>query len=366
MGMNPAVVAKSAKNVLRALEINFNRLAGHEFVPKARDRLNIETSSICNLKCRFCAYDKKQSAKISMKNEFFVDCVTQALDLGYRKFELTPCTGDVFMDRHIFGKLEFLDNNPDVVSYDFFTNFTIPKQRQVEHLARLQKLSSLFISIYGHDLETFIAITRSTDKVYRRLVSNLQTLLGLLDQKKFSLGLGIRSTRDMPRHPVSELMTVLERFEAAGIRVRRSEAVYNNWGGYITGDDVKGLAMAITGSDAVYKYGACERLFTSVQIMATGIVNACACRDVDATLRIGDLNEKPLREILSTRNQVYMDLIEEQQRGEFRPVCRSCDYYKSIYHKRSMHRRNATELQSIEEFKVGLDAAAKVGSTACG
>jgi hypothetical protein len=89
--------------------------------------------------------------------------------------------------------------------------------------------------------------------------------------------------------------------------------------------------------------------------MATGIVNGCACRDVDATLRIGDINETPLRGILSTRNQAYMQLIEEQQRGEFRPVCRSCDFYKSIYHMRVGYLRNRMATQSLGQFKTQLD-----------
>src|SRR5437867_122504 len=96
--MNPAVIAKSARNLLATVEINANRLLGREFVPAARDMLFIETSSLCNLKCRFCAYEKKHSPKVSMTDEFFFDCVTQALDLGCRRFELTPCTGDIFMD----------------------------------------------------------------------------------------------------------------------------------------------------------------------------------------------------------------------------------------------------------------------------
>ena len=40
-----------------------------------------------------------------------------------------------------------------------------------------------------------------------------------------------------------------------------------------------------------------------------------ACVDVDASLTIGDLNERPLRDILSSRNALYMGLIEEQQKG---------------------------------------------------
>ena len=353
--MNPAVLAKSAKNLLSAVEINLNRAAGREFVPNQPDMLHIETCSACNLKCRFCAYVKKDNAKVSMKDEFFADLVAQAVDMGYRRFELTPCTGDVFMDHHLFNKLELLEQNPAVKTYQFFTNFTVPKPQDVERLIGLKKLCSLTISIYGHDLPTFMAITQSTEKIYRRLMGNLETLYDLLDRRSFALDFGYRSTRDAPRHCDSEVMRLLTRFTEAGIKVRTSN-VYSNWGGYISQDDVKGLAIDITKPGKTYKNGACTLLFTSVQIMANGIVNGCAVKDVDASLRIGDLNEKPLREILSTHNPAYMKLIEEQQSGVFRPVCEGCDYYKSIYHRRSIYRKGEVETQSIAEFKDRLDA----------
>jgi hypothetical protein len=106
----------------------------------------------------------------------------------------------------------------------------------------------------------------------------------------------------------------------------------------------------------IYKNGACVRLFTSVQIMATGIVNGCAARDTGATLQLGDVKETPLRDLISSRNPAYMDLIEEQQRGEFRPVCRDCDFYSSIYHKSSSY-RNGAGIQSLAEFKAAIRRA---------
>src|SRR5712692_863015 len=178
--INPERIATSARNILSAVEIKFNRLMGRELIPVYRDLLYIETSSVCNLKCRFCAYVKKQSPKVSMKDAFFKDCITQAIDMGYRRFELTPCTGDIFMDHHIFNKLDFLESNPDVTSYQFFTNFTIPKPRDIERLARLQKLSQLTISIYGHDLPSFIAITGQTGRPHLRAHSTCRFLLAML------------------------------------------------------------------------------------------------------------------------------------------------------------------------------------------
>lgn len=350
--MNLAVLAKSARNVLSTIEIKFNRLAGREFVP-IDEFLNIETSSACNLKCRFCAYEKKQTAKISVKDAVFADRIGQALNIGYRKFDLTPCTGDVFMDRHIFNKLEFLDEHPDVTGYRFFTNFTVPDPEDIERLVGLKKLVNLAISVYGHDAETFVAITKSKEKIYRRLVANLEALYGLRDRINFSYEFGLRSTNDMPRNADSEVLALLERFKQHGIAVRPS-SVYNNWGGYISQDDMAGLAIDITGAEDTYKDGVCVRLLTQPSVLADGTVNGCACRDVDATLALGNLADQPLHAILSADNPVYMNLIEEQQQGIFRPICRSCDYYKSVYHNRSTYRKEGVPLQSLERFKQSI------------
>ena len=280
--------------------------------------------------------------------------------MGYTQFpELTPMTGDVFMDRHIFNKFDFLDEHPAVEGYHFFTNFTLPDQDDVVRLVGLKKLKNLTISVYGHDLASFVAITKSTEKVYNRLRGNLQSLLALMTEKKFKLDIVIRTTRDAPRHPTSDVMNLLERFREHGIHTRSSN-VYNNWGGYVTQADVQGLAIDVTSAESTYKRGACSLLFTDYQIMATGVVNGCAARDVDASLRIGDLNEMPLNKIpAAERDPIYMRLIEEQQRGEFRPVCKSCDYYKSIYHVRKRQRQEGTKFQTIEAYKNRLREAGR-------
>ncbi len=349
--MRAALLVKSVRNLKNTVAININRARGREFIPKGAHSLSIETSSLCNLECRFCAYVKKNSPKVVMKDEFFRNCIAQAVEMGYRHFDLTPCTGDVFMDRGLFNKLACMENAAGVTSYGFFTNFTIPKAQDVKRLFELGKLTDLAISIYGFDAATFVDMTRSTEKVYRRLVYNLETFLGQLHRRKFSAQFSLHPGVTSLRGKSSEITRILDRIRKAGITVKVSKGVYNNWGGYVTDDDVRGLPINVVGPNLIYKNGACVRLFTTVQVMATGIVNGCACRDVDATLRLGDLNQLPLRDIISSRNPRYMSLIDQQQHGDFQAICQSCDMYASIYHRSTGYRKNGVELETVDEFK---------------
>jgi MoaA/NifB/PqqE/SkfB family radical SAM enzyme len=344
-------VIKSVRNLRNVVATNVNRARGVEFIPSRLDNLSIETSSLCNLDCIFCAYGKKQSAKVTMPDEMFASCVTQAVELGYTNYDLTPCTGDVFMDRRIFNKFDFLDTAPGVQSYGFYTNFCVPRGKDIERLVKLKRLNGIGVSVYGHDLESFLAISRSTESVYHRLVRNLEHMLDILTREKFPIHIQVHPGRDSIRGRKSELITLFDKFKAAGVTVRLSKGLYNNWGGYITNEDVAGLPIGVVGEDAIYKNGACVRLFTTIQIMATGIVNGCACRDADATLQLGDLNKGSLRDIVSPENPAYLALIEEQQRGDFRPVCKSCDFYASIYHKSSTYRKNDVPLHTLAEWR---------------
>ena len=307
--MDVASAANYLRNLLIRLEIGVNHALGRQFIQRERSLFHIETSSACNLKCRFCAYTKKSTPTVGMPYDDFVDVVRQALELGYRRFELTPCTGDLFMDRSLMRKLEFLESEPRVESYEFFTNFTSPKAPAVARLAELRKLKHLTVSVYGHDEASFVAIAGGTPKLYARLLANLEALLAIVPRISFGLAIALRSTRDRNRGKTSDLLDLVERFRAAGVAIWLAPGIYNNWGGYISEKDVEGLDMHINSTEDVYKYGACEKLFNSVQVTATGVVNACACRDVDATLKIGDVKTTPLADIVSPENHEYMKII---------------------------------------------------------
>jgi len=272
-----------------------------------------------------------------MSDQLFERVIDEATKMGFDHFGLTPITGDVFFDKKFLEKLSFLDDHKGVRAYQFYTNFILADHDVITSLFGKKKLIRLTASLYGHDLDSFVKITKSNEISYVRLKSNLQSVLGMGDDvKRVGFNLGWRtygSFQGVDATDTDLCRIVRELQNRYGILIQVSK-FYDNWGGYITEEDVKGLDIKILPEKRVYKNGACSLIFSKNQVMATGIVNACACRDVDATLALGDLNKQSLSEILSYSNKTYRDLIENQQAGKFNPICHSCTFYHSIYKRR--------------------------------
>jgi MoaA/NifB/PqqE/SkfB family radical SAM enzyme len=314
--------------------MKMNMLIGNDFIPNPKEHLYIEVSNICNLRCRFCAYSKSlKNKKLIMSNEKFFSIINQATNFGYNTFGLTPIVGEVFVDKSFIDKLKFLENHPKVKNYSFFTNFTLANKQIIDELIETRKLRELYISLYGHDLNSFLIITKANKKTYNELITNLKYLLERIDNVNFTLSFGLRTIRSFKtlENCVSDLCRVVRDIiliSKSDIKILKS---FNTWGGMISMNDVKGIDMIINDPSKFYKKGACSLIFYKNQVMADGGVNACACRDINATLKIGDLNEQSFDEIYSIRNNEYIEIIESQQKGEFNPICTNCDFYRSIY-----------------------------------
>lgn len=326
------------RNLGHLYHLNMNRLRKNTFVPHPRSHMCIEPASYCNLACKFCSYAKDVRPRRIMPTTDFINYVDQAIDMGFRTFVLTPMTGDVFMDRDLTSKLQYLEQNDDVDSVVFYTNLIGASEQSIAFVCAMKKLKLFEISIYGHDLESFKAITGAGKTQYNRLLANLTLLLDHARPEKHGdrivLAFSTYNAFAFPGDPPSDLCAVLVELQhRLGIEIGARED-YDSWGGLITKDDVRGIDVNLIDGRYLYKKGPCQLLFAYVQIMADGRVNACACRDAGGSLVIGDLAEQPLKDIISNRNANYMDLIGDQAAGKFQNSCRSCTFYRSVYDHR--------------------------------
>lgn len=322
------------KKYVNIAEINFNATLGRHFILDPRFNLFIETTGICNQSCRFCAYSKKEIGKVVMPMEMFQETVSQSVEMGFSFFNLTPLTGEVFMDKHFVERIQYLDRHPKVEGYSFYTNFVVPSKQQIEELFKLRKLKSVHVSLYGHNEKSFCDLTQQSEKQYHRLVKNLKYLCDLYHKNSFfELRMSWRTIPSFvfDKVPNSELQEIVWEIRNKHQIKIEDLPLYDNWGGLITNEEVKDIGLRVKDSSLVYKKGVCTLILDHVAVLADGRVNACACRDINGSLVIGNIKENSLSYILSIKNPLYKNLIQEQMDNKFKAACKECSYYRSIY-----------------------------------
>ncbi len=333
------------------LAIAGNRVAGRTFTPHPRRQIFIETSGRCNLACRFCAYGKVEPGGF-MELERFRKTIDAAADIGFGFVWLTPMLGEVFADPGLDDKFAALDDHPGIEGYAFYSNFILARPPQIESLPSRRKLDAIHVSIYGYDADSFEATTRKPARQFEKLLANLERLAASAPGWSPPGGLHFNVRTKRTATPFldrdTDLSRLLRRFRTeAGAHLTEADD-YDNWGGVIDPGDVEPLGIRLTDGRHIYMHGACTKLFGEVQIKADGVVHACACRDVDGSLVIGDLGERPLRRILSLANPSYRRLIEDQMQGRFGANCRSCSFYRSVYDHRPAAGDPGFEVMSYE------------------
>lgn len=338
--------------------ITLNRLRGRSYAPVPRRELFVETSQRCNLTCRFCAYDPRGPSAL-MDTKAFRDVIGQAEALGYESVCLTPMLGDLFADPGCLTKFEILESSPVIRRFQFYTNFILAREDTIRALPRFAKLHAVFISVYGCDPDTFARVTGKSARQYHKLIANLKILHEVSGAMRLAGGLhfnirtvGGTSLDSLPATPMTEIMRALARDRGASLSIA---ADFDTWGGTVTDADVAGLGISLIDGRGVYHRGACTYLFATPQVMADGTVHACACRDVDGSLRLGHLSERPLGEIVSWSNPGFRQIVEDHEAGRFPAVCRSCSLYRSIYDHRPSAQDPAFKVMPLAEAIRRLD-----------
>ena len=330
------VINNFKKSLSFQIIANFNKSIGRTYIPNPRNVISIEATSLCNLKCKFCAYDKRDEFSHPIKTMpvlEFKEVLNKCTDENYKYIGLTPTTGDVFMDKNIFEKMDILEDDKKILGFDLYTNFIPIKTELIYKLFTYKKLIFLGLSIYGDDLESFKAFADSKDSAYLALVRNLKKLNEIVMNQKVDtpIRIGHRTRKNFDLETSNSKVSIeIKKL----LKVNNTDYIhtkeFNNWGGIIKDEHVSDLNINFN-KDSSKKVGACALIFSRNQIGSNLDLNACACRDANYTLKLGNLKDSSLGELLSKKNPVYSKLIDDQNNGNFSKVCKSCDFYQSIY-----------------------------------
>ncbi|MGH7900066.1 MAG: radical SAM protein, partial [Candidatus Binatia bacterium] len=286
--------------------------------------LHVEGTNACNAQCAFCAYSLMQRPKSFLSMENFTKTLRDYLAMGGAHVSLTPIVGDPFLDPHLFERLERLAAESAIRGFYFFTNAIRMTPEIGERLLGYGERLRICVSLGGLDPETYRAImgVDRFDVVWANL-------LAFVERKRKTgsatrLEIHLRCPRAGQRGPAWSTLGELER---RGLVAIAEIDAYDSWAGKIAPADL--AAVGLRPRPMPYKRGACELLFMKPVVLVNGEVNACACRDVEAELRVGDVRTQSLGEIWKADR--LQALIARHERGDYPEVCRRCTYYVSVY-----------------------------------
>ncbi|MDJ0736163.1 MAG: radical SAM protein [Nostocaceae cyanobacterium] len=303
-----------------------------ESIRKIPRNLHIEGTNICNAKCTFCAYPQMERVKETMSMLEFQRIINEYVAMGGNYVSLTPIVGEPFVDRYLFERLDYLNRTPEIKGFYFYTNGILMKPHVSEKLISYGEKLSIYVSWGGFDRQTYKA-TMGVD--YFTLVrQHIEEFINIKRTSNSATALTI-ALRCPMSNCQGELWEKFQQWRREGLINWYSIDAYDTWAGKVKAEDLKKVGLQPT--IMPHKRGACELLYMKPIILANSKVNACACRDVEAELIIGDLKQESLSEIWAGKE--IDKIIERHENGDFPDVCKRCTWYTSIYNSRKRHSR---------------------------
>ncbi len=310
----------------RSLRIH-NRLVEVNRLPQL---LHIEGTNICNAKCVFCAYRKMKRPKEIMDIQLFEHIIDEYVSLGGKHISLTPIVGDPFVDPHIFTRLDYLNKCSNIEGFYFFTNAILMKPQVSENLMRYGGKLSIYISLGGFDRETYKMIMGVDN--FERVCLNIDALIEAKRRTNSPIRLFI-ALRCPPSKCKGETWEKFREYEKENLLAIQETIYYDSWAGKIKPGDLR--RVGVKPVPMPYKRGECHMLYAKPVVLANGMVNACACRDIEAELIIGNVKESSLKEIWEGED--LKRIIALHRSGNYPEVCKRCTYYISVYDSRSLN-----------------------------
>jgi hypothetical protein len=256
--------------------------------------LDIETVNICNNDCIICAYSRCTRQRQTMSMSLFERVISEYVSIGGGAVSLTPMVGEVFADKLLPARLEFLQSDRAISGVSATTNATLA-YRYDDHELRgiLRNFKRIHVSIYGLDSEEFKTMTRQDE--YSNTLEQIRRILSLAPE-----GVVIVTFRLLKNRSPAEVAAWIDDVtERAGVaRVPYSWGTeYGNWSQL---DTSQPLPFDATWRAERVNTDQCLQPFVSFQVMVDGALSFCACVNYDnnQALALGSINEDSLVSLL--------------------------------------------------------------------
>jgi radical SAM protein with 4Fe4S-binding SPASM domain len=284
-------------------------------------QVNIETTTLCNARCTFCAYPKVSRPKSVMTMDVFEKICRDFESLGGGLLGLSPMMSDPLVDPFVMDRIRLANEKFPTIRMHMFTNLIgLSRFSDDDVLLLLRSLRHINVSIGGLEADGYAEMfgVHKFDAVYASLLR-----LGTLNQQigsKCELILNVRTNKAAAteQHP---RMAALRK---AGYRVMGIASEFSDFGGIVTQDHVP-EGIKITKVDRSQDKVPCLIAMSYMGIDPDGAVAGCACFDGRGATTIGDVRSASLRDIwASARAKQFRFAFKT---GETPDICKTCAFY---------------------------------------
>jgi radical SAM protein with 4Fe4S-binding SPASM domain len=287
-------------------------------------RLSIETTSICNAKCGFCANQVMTRKRQPIPMEIFEKAVDDFVEMGGTTLDFNVTIGDPLLDPRLLERAAYVRHHPQLVWLGFHTTL------QWLHLFDLEKFlaagfSWVAVSTTLTGREKYLEFF-GVDK-YDQMLGNLVRLLEA-NQANRRLDIFIdpkttgESKDEVRGHADYRMIRGL--YGSDLDRQLDEQSVFvDDWGGAVR-------LPAFLRKRPVYprSFLPCRLLYSGVIVYSNGNVGACACRDYDANseLILGRISDQTLSEMWNGERLAAIRS-NWRRRNDVPAICRSCRHY---------------------------------------
>jgi len=283
-------------------------------------RIAIETSSICNANCSFCAYKHSQRPRLIMDFETYKNVLEQVRAFDCKELKFTPITGDALVDPGLIEKIKYAKSlNCFKVIYTF-TNLIGLNPDKVDEFVN-SGLTKVMISTCIQSREDYKRMY-GVDQ-FDRVIRNILALLESNKRNGSPTEIGILLRHDkgykLKNNPYYQKISKFK----PKISVFNDD--YDNWSGLVSLEDLPKGQKFVKEQNKDFP---CSQLYNGFIITPNGDVGVCWARDINLDLKLGSISENSLETIW--QGEKLKKMRQGWIAGNLPKPCQSCLQYCSI------------------------------------
>lgn len=323
------VLKKIVRKTLEVLYSPLNKQAYMHMIDYSKERpldINIETTTICPMSCKFCCNRIYNRKKEVMSVQTFNSIISEYVEtMGGGTVGIGSMQSDFLSDPLILERMEIISKNKKSL-YVHSTTPLISAARfsDSELLSIIENMDFLDVSVEGYDTDSYEMMCGVNG--FNVLIAQLKRIYRLIDENSLPLHVSLEfRTFDKQKLYQSKSYKELTSMFNEG----NTLDTFFSWFGSIKETDLPlGAKLLISYNDN--KNVDCVVPYATLAIQTNGNVVGCGCIDWLEANVIGNINDNSLLDIWKSDKAVSFRTAFSKRDGDLPQICKECGLYTPI------------------------------------